>query len=59
MKIHLCKIMPLDPKTKKPSRVRMVIKGDKKIRVYVKSGEAIDSTTPAATTTKAKVKAKA
>lgn len=53
MKIHLCKVMPLDPKSKKPSRVRMVTKGDKKVRHYVKSGEAIDSIAP----TKAKAKA--
>lgn len=53
MKIHLCKVMPLDPKTKKPSRVRMVVKGDKKVRHYIKSGEAIDSAAPTKTKAKA------
>ena len=41
-KIHWSKVMPLDAKKKKPSRVRFVIEKDKKIRQYVVSGEAID-----------------
>ncbi|MDB5037733.1 MAG: ribosomal protein [Bacteriovoracaceae bacterium] len=40
-KIHLSKVMPVDSKTKEPSRVRMVIEDGKKIRQYVVSGEKI------------------
>lgn len=41
-KIHLSKVMPVDSKTKEPSRVRMSVKGDQRLRLYVKSGEALD-----------------
>lgn len=51
MKIHLCKVMLLDAKTKKPSRVRSIVKDGKKLRQYVKSGEMVD------TVVKAKAKA--
>ena len=43
MKIHLCKVMLLDPKTKKPSRVKFAIEGGKKVRRYVKSGNIVES----------------
>jgi large subunit ribosomal protein L24 len=40
--IHACKVMPVDPKTGKGTRVRFqVLEGGKKIRVAVKSGEEI------------------
>jgi large subunit ribosomal protein L24 len=40
--LHLCKVMPVDPKTGKPTRVRFAIdaKG-KKSRIAVKSGEEL------------------
>lgn len=41
-KINWSKVMPLDSKTKKPSRVRMSISGDKKTRKYAKSGDSIE-----------------
>ena len=44
-KIHLCKVAVLDPKTKKPSRVRIEISGDKRVRKYVKSGEVVEAAT--------------
>jgi large subunit ribosomal protein L24 len=31
-----------DPKTGKPTRVRFEVKGDKKVRVAVRSGETIN-----------------
>jgi large subunit ribosomal protein L24 len=43
MKIHLCKVMLLDPKTKKPSRVKYAIEGGKKVRRYVKSGDLVEA----------------
>lgn len=39
--IHISNVMLVDTKTGKPSRVRMKIDGKKKIRVSVKSGNAI------------------
>jgi large subunit ribosomal protein L24 len=44
--LHMCKVMPVDPKTGKPTRVRFVIdaKG-KKNRVAVKSGEELPNPT--------------
>jgi len=40
--IHACKVMPLDPETGKPSRVRIKKDDDgKKVRVAVKSGAVI------------------
>src|SRR4051794_32241819 len=41
-KIYLCKVMLLDPKTKKPSRVRFIVKDGKKVRQYSKSNEMVD-----------------
>jgi len=35
--IHACKVMPVDPQTNKPTRVRAKVDGDKKVRV-AKSG---------------------
>jgi large subunit ribosomal protein L24 len=35
--IHACKVMPVDPQTNKPTRVRVKVEGDKKVRV-AKSG---------------------
>ncbi len=43
LKIALCKVMPFDASAKKASRVRFEIKGDKKARVFVKSGKAVDA----------------
>ncbi len=42
-KLNWSKVMPLDSKTKKPSRIKMIVKGDKKVRAYVKSGELLDA----------------
>jgi len=40
--IHACKVMPVDPKTGKGTRVRFKeLDGGKKIRIAVKSGEEI------------------
>ena len=40
--IHLSKVMPVDPDTKKPTRVKAQIKDGKKVRV-AKSGAVITS----------------
>lgn len=42
-RLHLCKVMPLDPKTKEPSRVRYLKQKDQKLRQYVSSGEWLDT----------------
>jgi large subunit ribosomal protein L24 len=40
--IHACKVMPIDPKTGKGTRVRFKeLDGGKKVRVAAKSGEEI------------------
>jgi large subunit ribosomal protein L24 len=40
--IHACKVMPVDPKTGKGTRVRFKeLEGGKKVRVAAKSGEEI------------------
>ena len=36
--IHISNVMLLDPKTNQGGRVKTVIKGDKKVRVFKKSG---------------------
>jgi large subunit ribosomal protein L24 len=41
MPLHASKVMPVDPKTGKPTRVRTKDEGGKKVRVAVKSGEAL------------------
>lgn len=42
--IHACKVMPVDPKTGKGTRVRFKsLEGDRKIRVGAKSGDEIPS----------------
>lgn len=41
MPMHACKVMPVDPKTGKGTRVRFKVDGDKKVRVAVKSGEEL------------------
>ena len=40
--IHASNVMPIDPKTKKPTRVGIEIKDGKKIRIAKKSNEKID-----------------
>ncbi len=40
--MHASKVAVEDPKTGKPTRVRFEIKGDKKVRVAVRSGETIN-----------------
>ena len=40
--LHVSKVALEDPKTGKPTRVRFEIKGDKKVRVAVRSGETIN-----------------
>ena len=42
MPIHISNVMLIDPETDRPTRVRFVVQGDKKIRVAVKSGKPID-----------------
>jgi large subunit ribosomal protein L24 len=40
--IHACKVMPIDPKTGKGTRVRFkALEGGKKVRIATKSGEEI------------------
>ena len=40
--LHACKVMPIDPKTGKGTRVRFkAVDGGKKIRIAAKSGEEI------------------
>ena len=39
--IHACKVMPVDPKTGKGTRVRFKVEGNKKVRVAVKSGDEL------------------
>ncbi|RYG20581.1 50S ribosomal protein L24 [bacterium] len=41
--IYASKVMPVDPKTGKGTRVRFKTEGDKKVRVAVKSGEELPS----------------
>lgn len=40
--IHASNVMPIDPKTKKPTRVGYKIEDGKKVRVAKKSGEVLD-----------------
>jgi large subunit ribosomal protein L24 len=40
--LAISKVAMADPKDGKPTRVRIETKGDKKVRVAVKSGETID-----------------
>ena len=40
--IHASNVMPLDPKTGKPTRVGYKIENGKKVRVAIKSGEILD-----------------
>ncbi|HVZ34416.1 MAG TPA: 50S ribosomal protein L24 [Polyangiaceae bacterium] len=40
--LHASKVMPVDPQTGKPTRVRVRIEGEKKVRV-AKSGATIES----------------
>ena len=40
--MHVSKVAIEDPKTGKPTRVRFEVKGGKKVRVAVRSGETID-----------------
>ncbi len=37
--IHACKVMPVDPATQKPTRVRAKVEGDKKVRVATSGAE--------------------
>lgn len=39
--IASCKVMPIDPSTGKPTRVRIQVEDGKKVRVAVKSGARI------------------
>jgi large subunit ribosomal protein L24 len=39
--IACCKVMPIDPSTGKPTRVRIKVEEGKKVRVAVKSGAQI------------------
>mgnify|MGYP000898465839 CR=1 FL=1 len=39
--IHISNVMLVDPKTKKPTRVRYQIEGDTKVRVSAKTGKPV------------------
>jgi len=39
--LHISNIMILDPKTKKPTRVKFVMEKGKKVRVAIKSGSKL------------------
>jgi large subunit ribosomal protein L24 len=39
--IFACKVMPVDPESKKGTRVRFKVEGNKKIRIAVKSGQEL------------------
>lgn len=41
MPIDLAKVMLFDESAKKASRVRFTVKGDQKVRTFVKSGKAV------------------
>ena len=40
--IHLSKVMLIDPVSDRPTRFRVKIEGDRRVRVAAKSGEALD-----------------
>ncbi|MGM8212768.1 50S ribosomal protein L24 [Virgibacillus sp. W0430] len=40
--IHVSNVLPIDPKTKEPTRVGYEIRDGKKVRIAKKSGEALD-----------------
>ena len=40
--LHVSKVALEDPKTGKPTRVRFEMRGDKKVRIAVRSGELIN-----------------
>jgi large subunit ribosomal protein L24 len=40
--IPACKVMPVDPETGKPTRVRFEVREGKKVRVAVKSGVVLE-----------------
>lgn len=41
LKIHLSKVMLIDPKDGKPSRVRIEVRDGKKVRVFTRSGNLV------------------
>jgi large subunit ribosomal protein L24 len=47
LKIHLSKVMPFDESSKKASRVKFKMEDKQKVRVFVKSGKAIEQTAKA------------
>jgi large subunit ribosomal protein L24 len=40
--LHACKVMPIDPDSGKPTRVRTEVREGKKVRVAVKSGVVLE-----------------
>ena len=42
--IHASNIMPIDPETNKPTRIRMKPDGSRRVRVTVQSGTVLDAT---------------
>ena len=46
--LHASKVMPVDPKTGKGTRVRFKVEGNKKVRLAVKSGEELPTPAPRA-----------
>ena len=43
--IHISNVMPVDPESNAPSRVRIKRDGDRNVRVFAKSGEALPDAT--------------
>lgn len=39
--LDACKVMPVDPESGKPTRVRSEVRGDRKVRVAVRSGAVL------------------
>src|SRR5699024_4486651 len=40
--VHVSNVMPIDPKTKEPTRVEYKVEEGKKVRIAKKSGEELD-----------------
>lgn len=40
--IHVSNVMPLDPKTNKPTRIGYAVENGKKVRIAKRSGEVLD-----------------
>ena len=45
--IHVSNVMPIDPESNEPTRVRVQVEGDRRVRVAKRSGATIDADTAA------------